>query len=161
MNNTTTTETLTADTITTAQIEAFRAEAQTAGDYEQVAICNHALDTKEGYGREWTVVEARTLCAAAINAARAMESVDAYVVWEGGIRHVETSESAARKSYEHLSRCGVPCSIYINDACHGSANGAGDVVDWDAVRDAQDAAQIDLRRVGHGTASPTGQAGRR
>ena len=38
-NNTT----LTAETITTAQIKALRSEAQAAGDYAQVDICDRAL----------------------------------------------------------------------------------------------------------------------
>jgi len=63
-NNTT----LTAETITTAQIRALRTEAQEAGDTEQVSICNHALDTAESHNRSWTVDEARQLCADAINA---------------------------------------------------------------------------------------------
>lgn len=63
-NNTT----LTAETITTAQIKALRAEAQEHGDTEQVSICNHALDTAESRNRSWTVEEARQLCADAINA---------------------------------------------------------------------------------------------
>lgn len=67
------TNSLTAETITTEQIETLRAEAQEHGDGEQVSICNHALDTAESRNRSWTVEEARQLCADAINAARAME----------------------------------------------------------------------------------------
>jgi hypothetical protein len=63
-NNTT----ITAETITAAQIKALRSEAQEAGDTEQVSICNHALDTAESRNRSWTVDEARQLCADAINA---------------------------------------------------------------------------------------------
>lgn len=64
---------LTAATITTAQIRDLRAEAQEACDSEQVDVCNHALDASEGVNRTWTVEEARSLCADAINAARASE----------------------------------------------------------------------------------------
>lgn len=67
---TNTNNTLTAETITSAQIRALRTEAHEAGDTEQVSICNHALDTAESHNRSWTVDEARELCAAAINANR-------------------------------------------------------------------------------------------
>ena len=65
---TTNNTTITAETITTAQIRALRTEAAEHGDTEQVDICNHALDASETRNRTWTVEQARALCADAINA---------------------------------------------------------------------------------------------
>lgn len=63
-NNTT----LTADTITTAQIRALRTEALAAGDHAQVDICDSALNLRangaEAAGETW----AAKACADAINA---------------------------------------------------------------------------------------------
>jgi hypothetical protein len=74
-NNTT----LTAETITTAQIKALRAEAEAAGDRAQVDLCDLALaahETADAQGGDligpdgaiWTRTEAREACADAINA---------------------------------------------------------------------------------------------
>jgi len=74
-NNTT----LTAETITTAQIKALRAEAESAGDRAQVDLCDLALaahETVDAQGGDligpdgaiWTRTEAREACADAINA---------------------------------------------------------------------------------------------
>lgn len=79
-----TTEQLTADTITTAQISALKTEAEAAGDTYQADICGIALaytETANEIGADlvgpdgeiWTRTEARENCAEAINAARAME----------------------------------------------------------------------------------------
>ena len=73
-NNTT----LTAETITTAQIRALRNEAEKAGDYAQVDICDRALtreidgtqdqDGNEVARADLSVADARELCADAVNA---------------------------------------------------------------------------------------------
>jgi hypothetical protein len=74
-NNTT----LTAETITTAQIKALRAEAEAAGDRAQVDLCDLALaahETADAQGGDligpdgaiWTRTEAREACAGALNA---------------------------------------------------------------------------------------------
>ncbi len=74
-NNTT----ITAETITTAQIKALRAEAEAAGDRAQVDLCDLALaahETADAQGGDligpdgaiWTRTEAREACADAINA---------------------------------------------------------------------------------------------
>jgi len=71
--------TLTAETITTAQIKALRAEAEAAGDRAQVDLCDLALaahETADAQGGDligpdgaiWTRTEAREACADAINA---------------------------------------------------------------------------------------------
>jgi hypothetical protein len=67
-----------AETITAAQIRALRNEAQAAGDYAQVDICNRALtreidgtqdqDGNEVARADLSVADARALCADAINA---------------------------------------------------------------------------------------------
>ena len=59
------TNTLTAETVTTAQIRALRDEAGVAGDLEQVEICDIALGKPDQYR---TLDDARELCADAINA---------------------------------------------------------------------------------------------
>ena len=73
MNNTT----ITAETITTAQIRALRTEAAAAGDFEQVEICDVALSrapvrTLSVIGADGARVDVeedcRELCADAINA---------------------------------------------------------------------------------------------
>ena len=81
---TTAAPTLTADTITAAQIRALRDEATAAGDEEQAAWCDAALADYGAdecvtilyplalEGRQVTLTEAREACADAINAARAM-----------------------------------------------------------------------------------------
>ena len=74
-NNTT----ITAETITTAQIKALRAEAEAAGDRAQVDLCDLALaahETADAQGGDligpdgaiWTRTEAREACADAIHA---------------------------------------------------------------------------------------------
>lgn len=72
-NNTT----LTAETITAAQIRALRNEAQAAGDYAQVDICDRALadddsttdqDGNEVARADLSRTDARAECADAINA---------------------------------------------------------------------------------------------
>lgn len=75
-----TTTDLTADTITDDQIRTLRTEAEAAGDYGQVDLCNRALatDTVDQDGNaialaDLTREDARAACAEAINAARAME----------------------------------------------------------------------------------------
>lgn len=69
--------TLTAETITTAQIRALRNEAQAAGDYAQVDICDRALaaddsttdqDGNEVARADLNREDAREACADAINA---------------------------------------------------------------------------------------------
>mgnify|MGYP006931613400 CR=1 FL=1 len=77
----TNTATLTAETITTAQIRALRREAEAAGDYAQIDICDRALasddTTTDQDGNtvaraDLSREDARAECAEAINAARAM-----------------------------------------------------------------------------------------
>ncbi|MBP9863329.1 MAG: hypothetical protein KBD62_35620 [Kofleriaceae bacterium] len=73
------TATVTAETITRAQIKALRAEAETAGDYAQVDACNRALSRSPILlvsllvdGETVTVEQnALELCADAINEAAA------------------------------------------------------------------------------------------
>ena len=74
-----TTATVTAETITRAQIKALRSEAETAGDYAQVDACNRALSRSPILlvsllvdGKTVTVEQnALELCADAINEAAA------------------------------------------------------------------------------------------
>lgn len=75
-----TTEKLTADTITDAQLADLRREARLAGDEDTVALCDHAMGV---YGTEvqmitvggeldsYTREEAKAACARTINAAAA------------------------------------------------------------------------------------------
>ncbi|HEU4727710.1 MAG TPA: hypothetical protein VFT22_07470 [Kofleriaceae bacterium] len=60
----TTYDKLTADTVTDQQLRKLRDNAGEAGDLEQVALCNAALDGD---------AKSRQACADAINNARAME----------------------------------------------------------------------------------------
>jgi len=73
-----TTETVTADTISRAQIKALREEARAAGDTRQVDYCDLALaahetasedgaDLVDPFGSPITRTEARQVCADAIN----------------------------------------------------------------------------------------------
>ena len=78
MGMTTNTTTITAETITNAQIRALRNEAEKAGDYAQVDICDRALtreidgtqdqDGNEVARADLSVADARELCADAVNA---------------------------------------------------------------------------------------------
>jgi len=71
---------LTAQTITTRQIRALSREAAIAGDFDQVVLCDHAINElplEEACKLEmsgWSVKAARQACANAINSARALEN---------------------------------------------------------------------------------------
>lgn len=67
-----TTETLTAATITDAQIVALRDEAATHGDDRMVDLCGEALRPCADDDVSSWKVDARSACAKAINAAAAM-----------------------------------------------------------------------------------------
>lgn len=74
---------LTGETITGYHLRALRREAERAGDYAQVAICDVALgvafDARGQIavsGRTWTQAEARAECARVINEASAQVPKD-------------------------------------------------------------------------------------
>lgn len=68
---------VTADTITTEQLEGLRDEAARHGDDMQVAYCQLALGNTPKIALNTTSYGARIVCADAINAARAMDDSEA------------------------------------------------------------------------------------